>query len=175
MELIKNYADWITPEFMEFIRNNDGDTVPVWQPDKWSGHPMLEEARERVRPGYAHRNHDFQQFNPSSKDMEKFNLTLPKIEGDDRTGLSWWIIKLLPGQMQSMHFDPHLVSIKNPNRYTMFLDDWKPGHVFVWEDQYLSNYKAGDLYKWTDPMCYHGVVNIGYDTRYTLQITTFDR
>ena len=87
----------------------------------------------------------------------------------------WWIIKLLPGQMQPMHFDPHLISTKNPARYTMFLEDWKPGHIFVWEDQYLSNYKAGDLYRWKDPMCYHGVVNIGHETRYTLQITTYDR
>jgi hypothetical protein len=56
----------------------------------------------------------------------------------------------------------------------MFLEDWKPGHVFIWEDQYISNYKAGDLYKWYDPMMYHGVVNIGHETRYTLQITTHD-
>ena len=174
MILIKNYADWITPEFMNHIESHDGDLVPVWQPDRWKGHPMLDEARERARPGYAHRNHDFHQFNPASKDMQNFKLELPKIAGDDRPQL-WWIVKLYPGQMQAMHFDPHLIECANPKRYTMFLQDWQPGHIFTWNDKMLSNYKAGDLYEWRDPMCYHGVVNIGYETRYTLQITTYDQ
>ena len=173
MELIKNYIGWITPEFVEFIHTYNGDTMPVWQPDKWKGHPMLDEAREKTRTGYAHRDHNFQQFNPETKDMNKFNLQLPVIPGDARAQM-WWIIKLFPGQMQPMHFDPHLINKKNPQRYTMFLEDWKPGHVFVWDDKYISNYKAGDLFKWYDPMMYHGVVNIGHETRYTLQITTYD-
>jgi hypothetical protein len=173
MELIKNYASWITPEFLEFIHTHNGDTVPVWQPDKWKGHPMLDEAREKTRTGYAHRNHDFQQFNPSTKDMKYYNLQLPTIPKDDRSQL-WWIIKLFPGQMQPMHFDPHLLGCVNPKRYTMFLQDWQPGHVFTWNDQYISNYKAGDLFQWYDPMMYHGVVNIGHEIRYTLQITTHD-
>jgi hypothetical protein len=134
---------------------------------------MLDEAREKTRTGYAHRDHNFQQFNPETKDMNKFNLQLPVIPGDARAQM-WWIIKLFPGQMQPMHFDPHLINKKNPQRYTMFLEDWKPGHVFVWDDKYISDYKAGDLFKWYDPMMYHGVVNIGHETRYTLQITTHD-
>lgn len=173
MELIGNYASWITPELMELIKNNPGDTIPVWQPNRWTGRPEWDEARERARPGYSDNKHFFQQFNPYCKDMEGFDLVLPKIPGDDRTAM-WWIVKLLPGQMQSMHFDPHLIEYKNPQRYTLFLEDWKPGHVYVWGDQYISNYKAGDFYKWKDPMCYHGCVNIGYDNRYTLQITTVD-
>ena len=172
MIFLKNYADWITPELMNHIETHDGDLVPVWQPDRWKGNPMLDEARERARPGYAHRNHDFHQFNPASKDMQSFKFELPDI-ADNRQTL-WWIVKLYPGQMQAMHFDPHLIEIPNPKRYTMFLQDWQPGHIFTWGDKMLSNYKAGDLYQWSDPMCYHGVVNIGYETRYTLQITTHD-
>jgi hypothetical protein len=173
MELIKNYASWITPEFLEFIHTHDGDTMPVWQPDKWKGHPLLDAAREKTRTGYAHRNHDFQQFNPATDDMKHYNLQLPVIPEDDRSQL-WWIVKLYPGQMQPMHFDPHLLECVNPKRYTMFLQDWQPGHIFTWDNQYISNYKAGDLFKWYDPMMYHGVVNIGHETRYTLQITTHD-
>lgn len=172
MELIKNYADWITPEFMEFISTNDGDTVPVWQPDRWKGHPMLDEARERARFGYSNNKHNFQQFNMKSKDMANVVFEPPVIEEGRK--VSWWIIKLLPGQMQAMHFDPILIELKNPTRYTLFLQDWQPGHIYTWDDQMIANYKAGDLYRWTDPMCYHGCVNIGYETRYTLQITIHD-
>ena len=156
---------------MNHIETHSGDNVPVWQPERWKGHPKLDEARELQRPGYAHQNITFQQFNDKTKDMLDFDL--PVIDGDDRSKF-WWIIKLFPGQMQSMHFDPHLLDCINPKRYTMFLKDWQPGHIFAWENKMLSDYKAGDLYEWEDPMCYHGVVNIGYDTRYTLQITSYD-
>lgn len=171
MELIGNYANWIPLELMDYIKSHDGDTVPVWQPDRWKGHPMLDEARERARAGYSNNKHNFQQFNSSTKDM--IDIELPAIPNDNRR-VFWWVVKLHPGQMQAMHFDPHLLNETNPGRYTMFLEDWQPGHIFTWGDKMLSNYKAGDLYRWTDPMCYHGVVNIGYEPRYTLQITTVD-
>jgi hypothetical protein len=171
MEYIGNYASWIPPELMHHIKTHDGDTVPVWQPDRWQGHPMLDEARERAREGYSNNKHNFQQFNSTTKDMISFEL--PTIPNDNRCML-WWVVKLYPGQMQAMHFDPHLLNETNPGRYTMFLEDWKPGHIFTWGDKILTNYQAGDLYRWIDPMCYHGVVNIGYEPRYTLQITTID-
>ena len=37
--------------------------------------------------------------------------------------------------MQAMHIDPHLVEVKNPLRYTMYLEDYHPGHIFVWDDK----------------------------------------
>lgn len=173
MELIGNYADWIRPELLDIIKTKPGDTTPVWQPERWSGRPEWDEARERARYGYSDNKHFFQQFNQFSKDMQGYDIVLPEIPGDNRQTM-WWIVKLLPGQMQSMHFDPHLIEYKNPQRYTMFLEDWRPGHIYVWGDQYIANYRAGDFYKWSDPMCYHGCVNIGYEDRYTLQITTVD-
>ena len=173
MEFIGNYKDWITPELMNHLVDSEGDTRPVWQPDRWSGHPLLDSHRERVRPGYEHTGHTFQQFNINSLDMQGFKIERPVIPEDDRDGF-WWFIKLLPGQMQAMHFDPHLIDTVNPARYTMFLQDYQPGHIFTYDDKIMSNYKAGDLFKWKDPMMYHGVVNIGYENRYTLQITTYD-
>jgi hypothetical protein len=70
-----------------------------------------------------------------------------------------------------MHIDPHLTEVTGFVRYTMFLQDWEPGHIFAYDDKMLSNYKAGDLYEWSDPECIHGPANIGYNTRLTLQIT----
>jgi len=173
MILIKNYADWISDELMEFLIKDNGDTVPVWQPDKWRGRPELDDARETLRPGYSHRNDVFQQFSPDTDSIKNIEISLPEIPNDNRKKF-WWFIKLLPGQMQPMHFDPHLLDIKNPKRYTLFLQDWIPGHIFVYKDKYISNYKKGDLFLWEDHMMQHGVVNIGFTNRYTLQITTYD-
>jgi hypothetical protein len=126
-----------------------------------------------ARPGYSHNKHDFQQFNQNSKDMQNFTVSLPEFP-EKRKHCLWWFVKLLPGQMQAMHIDPHLLEVKNPVRYTMFLKDFEPGHIFVYDDKMISNYKAGDVYEWSDPMIVHGVVNIGYTTRYTLQVTMHD-
>ncbi len=73
-----------------------------------------------------------------------------------------------------MHIDPQLTEVSNPVRYTMFLQDWEPGHIFVYDDKIAVNYKAGDMFEWSDPMIVHGPANIGYNTRYTLQITMYD-
>jgi hypothetical protein len=174
MELIKNHAGWITPELMNWLSTCTGDTVPVWQPNRWKGHPMLESALERARFGYSDNKHFFQQFNFHSKDSQNIKFESPLIEEKGDRKESWWFVKLLPGQLQPMHFDPILIELKNPVRYTMFLQDWQPGHIYTWNDQMIANYKAGDMYRWKDPMCYHGCVNIGYETRYTLQITLHD-
>ena len=171
MDYIGNYKEWITDDLMDYLKTHDGDTRPVWQPERWQGHPLLDEFREKCRGGYAHKNHDFQQFNGNTAGM--IPITLPQLP-KQRSQCHWWFIKLLPGQMQAMHIDPHLVEVKNPVRYTMYLQDYHPGHIFVWDDKISANYKAGDLFEWSDPMIVHGCTNISFETRYTLQITMHD-
>ncbi len=172
MKYIGNYLDWVTPEVWDVLINTNGDTVPVWQPDKWRGTPMLDHARERARPGYSDNKHFFQQFNKNTKGMENLisSMPIPMV----RKYFSWWFIKLLPGQMQFMHIDPHVETEKDVLRYTMFLSDYHPGHIFTYEKGMITDYKAGDLYLWDDAMSFHGVCNIGFENRYTFQFTMHD-
>lgn len=172
MKFIGNYINWMTPELWEVLNNTDGDTRPVWQPDRWQGSPMLDQAREKARAGYSHKSHDFQQFNKTTKGMENLieDMPIPL----QRKYCTWWFIKLYPGQMQAMHFDPHVLEEKNVLRYTMFLTEYEPGHIFLYEKGIITDYEPGDLFLWDDPMSYHGVTNIGYTPRLTLQITMHD-
>ena len=172
MEYIGNFKEWITDDLMNHLRTHNGDCTKVWQPDRWQGHPELDKYRELARAGFAHKDHDFQQFNAGSNDMQEFKVVLPNLP-KQRANCHWWFVKLLPGQMQAMHIDPHLVEVSNPVRYTMYLEDYHPGHIFVCDDK-ISVYKAGDVYEWSDPMIVHGCVNISYRTRYTMQITYHD-
>lgn len=173
MNYIGNYANWITTELMTHLETHEGDITPVWQPERWTGHPLLEEFREMARPVFSKNTPLFQQFNPRSADMKDFKVVLPNFP-ETRKHCHWWFVKLHPGQMQAMHIDPHLVDVKNPVRYTMYLQDYHPGHIFIWDDHISANYKAGDVYEWSDPMIVHGCVNISYKTRYTLQVTMHD-
>ena len=170
MNYLGNFNSWITPELMNHLKTHDGDLTPVWQPERWSGHPVLEEFKEKARPVYSENTPVFHQFNSRSKDMENFSIVLPELP-ETRKHCHWWLVKLLPGEMQAMHVDPHLLEVKNPIRYTMFLEDFKLGHIFVYDKTILTNYKAGDVYEWSEPMCLHGCINIGSEDRYTLQIT----
>jgi hypothetical protein len=171
MKFIGNYSSWITTELIDILLNNDGKVTPVYQPDKWRGTAEFDKARiELENAGWPGGNHKFCQYTQDTECLKHLNLQMPI----DLNNGHWWIIKLKPGQMQPMHFDPHVTQVENCTRWTMPLLDYKPGHVFVWDNNLLANYKAGDLFKWDDPMCYHGVVNISNFTRLTLQISAYD-
>ena len=174
MKFIGNFKSWIEEHgIMEHLTSCQGDSTPVWQPDRWSGNPILESFKEKARPGYSNNKFFFHQMNPKSKEMQNFDFSLPNVP-KKRSKVNWWFVMLYPGEFQAMHVDPQLTEVKDFVRYTMFLQDWEPGHVFVWDDKYISNYKAGDMFEWSDPMTVHGPVNIGYNTRYTLQITMYN-
>ena len=173
MKYIGNFNWWITNDLMNLLKTKDGDTRPIYQPDRWKGHPLLEEFNEKCRKAYGHKDHTFQQFNGNTVDIQDFPVALPEFP-EKRKHLHWWFIKLYPGQMQAMHVDPHLLEVSNPVRYTMFLGDYVPGHIFVYNDKLMANYKAGDVFEWSDPMIVHGVTNISFETRYTLQVTMHD-
>lgn len=171
MKLVGNFKHWITPDLLDTLLNNDGDITPVYQPDKWKGTPEFDSARIAVeQAGYPNSNHTFCQYTKDTPCLSHFDIKMPvPIEGE----YHWWIIKLKPGQMQPMHFDPHVTQVAKCTRWTMPLLDYQPGHIFVWENNLLTDYKAGDLFLWNDPMCYHGVVNISMTTRLTLQISAY--
>jgi hypothetical protein len=172
-EFIKNEKSWITPELMEYLSTIPGDRIPVWQPDRWQGHPMLDKFRELARPFFEKETPYFQQFDGNTNGLNDLNIKLPELP-KTRKNCFWWFIKLLPGQMQTMHIDPHLVDVPNPVRYSMFLQDYVPGPVFGFDNFMASDYKAGDIFEGSDPECIHACVNVRYQVRYTLQITLHD-
>lgn len=174
MKHIGNYNSWIQDNnIIHMLNSKQGDRTPVWQPDRWSGNETLDHFIELVRPGYSCNKFFFHQLNANSKEMKDYEFVYPNLP-DSRKHSHWWFVKLYPGEFQAMHIDPHLTEVTNFVRYTMFLQDWEPGHIFVYDDKILNNYKAGDLYEWSDPETIHGPANIGYNPRLTLQITLHD-
>ncbi len=174
MKYIGNFKDWIEEHhIMDFLYSVNGDKTPVWQPHRWKGNKLLDEYLEKVSPGYSNNKYFFHQINSDSKEAKDFKFVWPNI-AYEKNNRFWWFVILYPGEFQTIHFDPHLTEITNFQRFTMFLQDWEPGHIFVYDDKILTNYRAGDMYEWNDAMCLHGPVNIGMNTRYTLQITLYD-
>jgi hypothetical protein len=59
------------------------------------------------------------------------------------------------------------------HRAVIFLEDWRPGHIFEIEQTPITNWKAGEYVLWQYD-AEHMAANLGLEPRYTLQITYTD-
>lgn len=160
-----NYNDWINPDWVSEILN-DTNKIPLWHPTERS---LLKE-HELVKlqnDGYDTNTVHWWQY---TKTNISFQIDPPFINRE----YHWWIVKLLPGNILPMHVDP-CGSLKNSTRYWIPFQDWEPGHVFMYNDKVITNYKAGDVWQFDDSMAMHGSANIGSTPRIVLQITEYDK
>lgn len=175
MEFVGNFKHWIPEGLIETVLNNDGDVTPVYQPDKWRGKPEYDAARIALEDaGYPALNYKFHQYTKQTECIKHFNLDEP-IVPHWTNNWHWWIVKYLPGDMQPMHFDPHIINTEDCLRYTMMLTDFEDGHIFTYNDYLLTDYKVGDLFMWPDPMIIHGAANISMNPRISLQLSFYNK
>jgi hypothetical protein len=176
MKYVGNYKSWMDEQkIMEHLAACKGDPYPVLFNDyaEIQDNPVLEKITALAMPGYANSKAIFHMLTADSPEMSNFNFKLPDLP-ETRNQIMWWFVKLYPGEYQIIHIDPQVHEAINLVRYTLLLQDWEPGHIFIWDDKYLSNYKAGDMFEWSNPTTLHAPANIGYNTRYTLQIVMSD-
>lgn len=173
MKYAENYSWWVTPDLLERLKQADSGVTKLHTPGRWEEHPSLNQYVEKIKVYDKYKDNTFQQFFNSSDPFRDSPITLPELP-QTRKQIFWWIVKLKPGQYQTVHQDPHLYTSINPVRYTMYLQDWQPGHIFIYKDKSIAGYKAGDLFEWDDPLMEHAVVNTSQNTRYSLQISMQD-
>ena len=178
MKFIGNYLDQLPAGFIDTVLANDGEITPVYQPEKWRNKPEYDQARIALEnAGWPTLGYKFHQYTVDTecikpyKNLINFKFHLP----DNYEYYHWWIIKYNPGDMQPMHFDPHVINTTDCKRYTMMLSDFEDGHIFVYDDILLNNYKAGDLFLWPDAMCLHGAANISMNPRISLQMSFYNK
>jgi hypothetical protein len=180
MKFIGNYIDKIPPRMIDAILNDDGNRIPVYQPNKWKGTPEIEAALKLVEEaGYPALNYHFSQYDRNTPCLQPFIkdldwLELPDLHHKKYDIFHWWVIKYLAGEMQPMHIDPHVRETSECLRYTLMLTDFVDGHVLTYNDFILTGYKAGDLFLWEDPNCFHGAVNVSYEPRISLQLSFYN-
>lgn len=166
MRYLKNYKSWIDPRWLDEVLSNDGYGRPKEGKRPDSPEEEIEYAKAR-EAGYKDDAVYFQMF---TKDNTSFDI--PSLWPDK--GMHWWIIKMNPGQFMPMHVDPHTLYQPGSNRYWMPLLDWQPGHIFMYKDLVITNYKAGDLWVYENSNELHGAANIGHTPRIILQMSTYE-
>jgi len=164
MKFIGNYKEWIQDQWIDEILSSRGTGRPGEgkTPDSKEEEIEYQKARDA---GYNDKSIYFWMFD---KNNVTFKINPPFIISK----YHWWITKMLPGNFMPMHIDPHTLYEKNSQRYWIPFQDWEPGHIFLYKDKVITDYKAGDVYIYDEAEALHGAANIGYTPRIVLQLST---
>lgn len=156
MKFVSNIE--LDSEIIDFVLNNPGTRKPELPVKDFQN----ENYQRWVNSGYDLRKIGWNFFTGS--DLPR-PFKLP-FEGN----VSWWFSKLNPGDLFPMHVDSYSES-KTIKRYWVACKDYEPGHIFVYGDKVLTDYKKGDMYEFTDNNILHAAVNVGFTPKVTLQIS----
>jgi len=165
MKYIGNYADWINIEWVHYLLNNEGTP----RPKTTKANPDSPEFRKATSAGY-----DLTQTYWQHYDQDSCPLTfIPPFKTNGK--LMWWFIKMLPGNFMPMHCDPHVTEsgVIDCKRYWIPLQDYEHGHVFIYNKEFITDYKAGDVFMYDDANEIHGACNIGYTPRLVANFSTY--
>jgi len=167
MKYVGNFADWINPAWINEILRERG----VGRPGEGKKPDSLEEELEYKKAMAAGYDPAAIYFYMFDKNSVSFELPKPPFVENN---FHWWITKMLPGQFMPMHVDPHTLYQTNSRRFWMPWQDYLGGHIFAYEDDIVTNYKAGDVYEYSNPNALHGAANVGLVPRIVLQLSTYD-
>jgi hypothetical protein len=163
MEYLDNYKEWINPLWRELALELNGQARPKdWPP------AYITETAEYTKAHAA--GYDLTATNWWVFEEKDLGITInpPWTKGE----YHWWITKMYPGQFMPIHIDPH-TNHRECLRYWMPLQDYHPGHIFVYDKQLAVDYKLGDLFLFSDSKAYHGAANIGHIPRVMLMVTEY--
>lgn len=103
-------------------------------------------------------------------DSFSIDISIPKELG---TVVEIWFTRLDPGDLIPLHQDTFDYDDNNLVRYSMFLQDYIPGHIFIHGGEAIFGYKRGDVYEFSDPYIWHCAGNIGLKSRLTMQFSSY--
>lgn len=165
MRFIKNYKTWLEDHMIQTILNQPGDRRPdLSEPVKEYKQSITDLA---LKAGYDPTKLAWTMYYPSHFKQE---ILLPFDAGKDH---HWWFCKLNPGDMFPMHQDLFEDDRPRIRRFWMACQDHKLGHIFVYNNQSLDNYQAGDLFEFENPKEWHAACNLGFEPKISLQIVSY--
>lgn len=171
MKRIGNIRDLIDDKWLDDVLNEAMSKTGFLRPregGKPAGAEGDAEWQKAIDAGYSPDAAYFQMFDKSNLET---NIPIFHTCGRSR---HWWVTKMMPGDFMPMHVDPHTKQEKNTDRFWIPLQDWEQGHIFMYENEAITNYKKGDVYMYDNSQALHGAANIGLVPRVVLQITLYE-
>lgn len=171
MKKIGTNPSWAGLDLLSAVLNGTGEQRPLideydepWKKDQWdrwrnSGYDMK---------GVSWSMHYWHHLGLNSMD----DLTMP-IEVEGKV-IEWWFSKINPCCVFPMHVDAFKTESKNFRRFTVPMQDYTPGHIFIYEGENLEGYKTGDIYEFSDARGWHGAANISMIPKVSFQFVCYD-
>jgi hypothetical protein len=158
-----NYSRWIDPLWRDAVLNSVGQA----RPRDWPAATAVESAEYAK---YEKAGYDLTAVNWWVYEKQDLNIEInpPWCNGK----VVWWITKLMPGQFVPMHTDP-FTHYNNYKRYWVPLQDYEPGHLFVYDNFVVTKYAEGDVFEYINSQEIHGAANISHTPRVVLQVTEY--
>ncbi|NBP55972.1 hypothetical protein EBU71_05460 [bacterium] len=135
--------------------------------------PFVARNFDHLDRNYYNRDHLLQSFNEELSCADKFE----KVLNVKKSSVSWTCI--LPNTILPTHRDTfytlrqqHHVEIDQCFRYLIFLEDWVFGHIAVFENKIITDWKAGDVWIF-DSEELHYAVNASNRPFHSCQVSTF--
>ena len=163
MNFITNVSNNINPMWYEHCMLNTGKGVPRDRIVSTDHDAMNSHALDTYKKTEVH-HEVFDKDNANFLDVPAFFPNVVKYK--------WWITKMMPRQFMPMHYDAFKEKI-SLLRLWIPLQDYEPGHVFIYDNKLMADYKAGDMYEYNNEIL-HGAANIGFSPRLTLLISIFE-
>lgn len=159
MKFIGNFKSWIDQAIIDRILNIEGDR----RPEK-----NIESYKNSLAEVWSNAGFNLDKIGWTLYYQEHFDFKI-EIMSEITNVESWWFCKLNPGDIFPLHQDlyKNTFSVK---RYWMACQDHLPGHVFLYNDSVLNDYRAGDLFLFENEKEWHGACNIGFTPKISLQI-----
>jgi hypothetical protein len=91
------------------------------------------------------------------------------------TPIRSWISRIDPGYCAPWHWDvddneQEYLSKGQLYRYSVFIDDPHPGHIFVIDNETFSNQHKGTVVKWRNYRAWHAGSNVGLTSKFMYHI-----
>ena len=163
MNYLGNYKQYFTKSLYQLVLGTTGQA----RPRDWPAYTTVESAeyQRAQEAGYDLTAVYWWVYEKQDLNIE---LDFPWTNGKTH----WWITKLYPGQFMPMHTDP-FTHYNDCKRFWVPLQDYKPGHIFLYENIFIKDYKAGDVYEYFNSQDVHGAANISHEPRLVLQVTEY--
>ncbi len=163
MKYLGNYQSWIDPLWEHLIMTRDGQA----RPRDWPPATAVESAEYSK---YQLAGYDINAVNWWVYEYGDIyvNVNPPWTKGK----IHWWFTKMMPGQFMPVHTDPHAHD-QECYRYWIPLQDFQIGHIFLYGNKMINDYKAGDVFQFENERDLHGAANIGHTPRISLLITEY--
>lgn len=160
MKYLGNYKSLIQPNVIEHILNNKGEQRPGAEEAESSKKQYDILTQTNAKFEGAHWSFYYNEVGIET-------LILPI----EYTGsVKWWFVKLNPACVFPMHTDTFSDDSATVRRLWIPCQDYISGHVFIYKDTLIKDYRAGDIFEFDDAMAQHGSSNMSVIPKISLQV-----